>query len=303
MSLSSPHHCLFCNRLNPAGATFCNECGTQLSLQPCSRCGAANDRAATNCHQCQFELTLPAPATKPDAEPAPPLAERFINSYDRPVRHNLDPGSSPDATRPADLVVAPRVSEAAPLWRRPHNEGALPTASPEMDETLNLWHRLQNHGSEPVTSAGARATTGASRRKLYVSGFVVLLAVAAAGTGYYLYTAQPAQLAQQQGRSPATSAQSSVSSVPKPPEPLSPTVATRAAPSARPTGSAPEPPANARLADAPTAPPLRAGSNNGESARPLPTPNAAIPTRQEAPRFSACPPAVATLGLCEPGTN
>ena len=344
MSLLSLHHCLFCKHLNPAGATFCNECGTQLSLQPCNYCGAVNDRAARNCQQCHLELTLPAPpqfddssapekvgkhamrstlndsaagaeapATKPDAEPASSPAERFIESYDRPVRQNPDPAPSPDKSRQADRVVAAQANEAAPLWRKPHDEGAQPMASSEMNETLSLWHRLQNHGSEPVTSAGAGPTTKASRRKLYISASVLLLAIATAGTGYYLYIAQPAQLAKQQGRAlselaeSAESAESATLVAPERPDSASPTVAIPSAEPARPAELAPQPaPANSEVADA-APPPVLAASSALLSARPFPPPDtppdAAVPTRQEAPRSNACPPAVATLGLCDPGNN
>jgi len=52
--------CLFCNHLNPAGASFCNNCGSQLHLQPCDRCGAINKRTEKGCHKCGASFTLPA---------------------------------------------------------------------------------------------------------------------------------------------------------------------------------------------------------------------------------------------------
>jgi len=44
--------CSFCNHANPAGAKFCNECGSGLGLRPCARCDAINDVGATFCHHC-----------------------------------------------------------------------------------------------------------------------------------------------------------------------------------------------------------------------------------------------------------
>lgn len=44
--------CSFCNHANPAGARFCNECGSGLGLRPCARCDAINDVGATYCHHC-----------------------------------------------------------------------------------------------------------------------------------------------------------------------------------------------------------------------------------------------------------
>lgn len=61
--------CLFCKHLNPAGAIFCNECGTQLNMQPCEQCGAIDARDARNCHKCGTEFPLAA-ATEPKTVPA-----------------------------------------------------------------------------------------------------------------------------------------------------------------------------------------------------------------------------------------
>jgi hypothetical protein len=44
--------CFFCKHLNPAGAKYCNDCGSPLHLKPCSECEAINDQAATNCYRC-----------------------------------------------------------------------------------------------------------------------------------------------------------------------------------------------------------------------------------------------------------
>ena len=50
--------CLFCKHPNPAGASFCNDCGAQLNLQPCGQCGAIDDRAAKNCYKCGADFGL-----------------------------------------------------------------------------------------------------------------------------------------------------------------------------------------------------------------------------------------------------
>jgi hypothetical protein len=44
--------CRFCRHVNPAGAKFCNECGSPLHLRPCPSCEAITDAAAQACHQC-----------------------------------------------------------------------------------------------------------------------------------------------------------------------------------------------------------------------------------------------------------
>jgi len=56
----SPFRCPFCAHDNPAGARFCNDCGSPLYLKPCPQCDAVNDAAAVQCHQCgtALEATL-----------------------------------------------------------------------------------------------------------------------------------------------------------------------------------------------------------------------------------------------------
>lgn len=70
MSLSPPVQCLFCNHLNPAGASFCNDCGSQMHLQPCDHCGAIDKRTAKQCYKCGAEFTRP-PVPEQEPEPAP----------------------------------------------------------------------------------------------------------------------------------------------------------------------------------------------------------------------------------------
>jgi ribosomal protein L40E len=65
--------CPFCDRHNPAGAKFCNDCGSPLHLKPCNRCGAVNEQAATNCYKCGAEC--PALFTPPVATPVLPAAD------------------------------------------------------------------------------------------------------------------------------------------------------------------------------------------------------------------------------------
>lgn len=62
MPLIPPLQCLFCKHLNPSGASFCNNCGSQLNLQPCGQCGAIDDRAAKHCYKCGADFSLPAAA-------------------------------------------------------------------------------------------------------------------------------------------------------------------------------------------------------------------------------------------------
>src|SRR5205814_1650587 len=49
-------HCRFCDHANPAGARFCNQCGSPLYLKPCPQCEAVNNSAAPQCFQCGATL-------------------------------------------------------------------------------------------------------------------------------------------------------------------------------------------------------------------------------------------------------
>src|SRR5262252_3987529 len=48
--------CRFCEQQNPAGAKYCNECGSPLGLRPCSQCEAINSLDAELCYQCGLVL-------------------------------------------------------------------------------------------------------------------------------------------------------------------------------------------------------------------------------------------------------
>src|SRR5690348_15099002 len=81
--------CAFCDHRNPAGARFCNDCGSPLHLKPCKRCDAVNDEAATTC--CRCGAACPVSSGTPEAMPALPAA-----------------GSKP---APGDVAVAATVTQ------------------------------------------------------------------------------------------------------------------------------------------------------------------------------------------------
>jgi ribosomal protein L40E len=102
--------CRFCDRHNPAGARFCNDCGSPLHLKPCNQCGAVNHQAATNCYKCGAEYRelfttpeatpllpaadpKPAPATTSDVDIAASVTQpRFAAAGLRAGWHLLRPG-------------------------------------------------------------------------------------------------------------------------------------------------------------------------------------------------------------------
>jgi ribosomal protein L40E len=65
--------CPFCDHRNPAGARFCNDCGSPLDMKPCNQCDAVNHQAATNCYKCGAQC--PALFTPPEATPVLPAVD------------------------------------------------------------------------------------------------------------------------------------------------------------------------------------------------------------------------------------
>jgi double zinc ribbon protein len=62
--------CPFCNHANPAGAKYCNKCGSPLHLKPCNQCETINDRVASNCYSCG--TAFPVLSTTPEAASVSP---------------------------------------------------------------------------------------------------------------------------------------------------------------------------------------------------------------------------------------
>jgi len=165
MSPILPLRCLFCQHLNPAGATFCNDCGGQLNLQPCNRCGAIDNRAARNCYKCGAEFTLPA-APGLDSLLAPAILDKELT---HPTLNDAK-AAGPQAAHPNhDLPRSP--SEPQPV-----------------DEAL---------------SSEMAATATKSRRRMLVAILALLLVLTTAVVAVYLYDGQRVQLAQKQGEKQA----------------------------------------------------------------------------------------------------
>jgi hypothetical protein len=99
--------CAFCSHANPAGSSFCNDCGSSLRLALCAKCEAVNDRAASNCHKCgaQFSSTS---STAGDANDLP---------------RNESAGPSPSS---GDRAAPTEAKAASPRQRRSAALAALP---------------------------------------------------------------------------------------------------------------------------------------------------------------------------------
>lgn len=185
MSLIPPLQCLFCKHLNPAGASFCNDCGSQLNLQPCGQCGAIDDRAAKNCYKCGADFNLPAalgleapfapviPETEPTypgligANVAPEQAAPSVVETD-----SSDAGTSPVGARRAMRMALPVLllalfAASAYLYSRPSAQlprrQDLPRAAPivsaapmpvENTAPARSEPKLAQTGQRPQIAAG-----------------------------------------------------------------------------------------------------------------------------------------------------
>lgn len=130
MSSMSLLQCLCCNHLNPAGAAFCNECGSPLDLQPCAQCGAIDTRSATNCRKCGAEFPRPE-----------------------------DPAHAPPD--PHEAAVALSSTNEAPATRSRRRWPLVLSASLLM--VVTGWFYYSRQGPEPLTpGVSGRPTAGAA---------------------------------------------------------------------------------------------------------------------------------------------
>ena len=129
-----PPQCFFCDHVNPAGAKFCNDCGSPLHLKRCSQCEAVNDQAAKNCSKCRTEFpALSTPSEAPPMWSVPDITAASAALGDAIPRFDLDfhldepPKPAPSAakvTAAAQASVAPEpalatASSPAPQLVRP----------------------------------------------------------------------------------------------------------------------------------------------------------------------------------------
>ena len=59
--------CPVCDHANPAGAKFCNDCGSRVDLEGCPKCDAINDRESAFCYKCGAPIGAPT-SPKREAE-------------------------------------------------------------------------------------------------------------------------------------------------------------------------------------------------------------------------------------------
>jgi hypothetical protein len=270
-----PVSCSFCNHQNPAGAKYCNECGSPLDLVPCE-CGAVNSLTDAHCHACGAAVSDPRAAAPGIPPQAPP--EDFDEQLRALERQFEAPPAEPAAQRD------PRLGDNA---RAP----ALHFVELEQPQARR---------SSPGRPGGMAAFKGnpphrVGRRDGYMAAALVVAIVAAAAAAVVSYDRYAPWLALWTG-----ALRGAVADAPSPASTV--TASTEAAvPSPRPEAASTPPPDPSR-ADAPTTSPT---ARDVESAAPMesrPAAGVAEPaTPAAAPPVSdpRCPPAVAAMALCE----
>lgn len=267
--------CLFCNHVNPGAASFCNECGSQLDLQPCGQCGAVDSRHAKSCYKCG--TPFPVPVIVPD-----------LDTLLKPVAYG-DP-----------LDYASRIEASVAGAKAMH---------PHPDQRPGSAYRQLTVGA---MAADMLLQTRPSRSSWLVPGIGVSLVVLAAL--FAIFYQRPVTTAPRQAgvpMAPVVLETSAPSTAPQPPPPApSPPEQAAQAAQAEPVEplEPPEPPevvptAPTTVAEAPAAK-VAARPAPARAAAPVTRPAPVVDTppipRRARPLVQDCSPDLATLGLCNP---
>ncbi len=281
-----PPDCPFCEHENPAGAKFCNACGSPLHLTPCGDCGAVNNLADPQCWRCGgllLPLDSPVPVARVERKLAVPeqLPMELLPTQQLPTEAELEQELVALEQEVEALERAPKSAEVDPpvLEHALRGSGiAGPKAADPRPRRVEHEFLDSNIPAPRSLFVQADDAPRGQRRKLAVAAFVLALGSAIA-VGAYLHD---------RGRgSPAPAA----SATPPPEARAEPATAPRsatnvvAAPVAAPARALPP---GLKALDTPIEP--RIASDAGEAPL-VPAPAAAPEPR--------CPPAVEAMALCE----
>jgi hypothetical protein len=160
--------CRFCTHANPAGAKFCNDCGSPLHLKPCPHCAAITDLSAEHCHQCGAALVAPGIA---DAS-----AEAIA-------------GAAADETTGDAGDIRPHVPESLAACLDA-GDGAI---RPARDEVVHYVGPIEAVGDDASLHGSATAPVPArdrvvsSRRGVFYRACLVIAPVVLGAGAYYAY--------------------------------------------------------------------------------------------------------------------
>ncbi|WP_300455024.1 zinc ribbon domain-containing protein [Accumulibacter sp.] len=277
--------CLFCKHTNPAEASFCNECGSPLHLQPCEQCGAIDKRSAASCHKCGAEFP-PYVTSELSAESVADEIDAVLATLDAPYSDGSFDRSGADRGRvPVPESVAQALALLHEGWQpagqaggenatRPGLADRPPPAEPaSVDERLAVDREPSAVRSSPA-------------RWLALAALMLLLMV---GAVYHDWQASPQRAETPAGVTGSPVVGGAATKPETPPDAAFPA-------SGR--------PAVASVAGADRdLPPVPPAAGTAKPARPRPAADVATKPRPEPPRLGECPDAVAALGLCNVNTN
>lgn len=273
--------CLFCKHVNPAEASFCNSCGSQLDLQPCLQCGAVDSRSAKRCHKCETPFAPPPAAESEDL--LTPASQGDPSDYSSPIEAGVAGAKAMGHTHDQPLASNDSLSTV----------GAVASAEP--------------------------MPTAKSRPGWLLPGMALLALLAVTAALFAIYDQRsdataPKQAAVQVAppvvETPATPAPPTAPAPNETPEPPAPALAAQPDPVAVPVPAQDVPTAPAIVAEAPAKTPARAAlratpravprAAPPPAARPLPVAEPSPKPRRAPATIKKCSPELAALGLCTP---
>ena len=187
--------CLFCGRVNPGDAKFCNDCASPLHLKPCHECDAINDRSTQSCYKCgadfpvQIATTQEGPAT---LESQAPSGRSRVGEFQRDPGLSLgsegtlfdrDPGLPPtsaEGTIEAHARRLRREAKQAPA----HEVEVIARERPPGGRITRLFPAVER--ATQVVPVLIRETKS-GRSRVARAALSTLLVIAVALSGYFVY--------------------------------------------------------------------------------------------------------------------
>lgn len=278
--------CLFCKHTNPAEASFCNECGSPLHLQPCEQCGAIDKRSAASCHKCGAEFP-PCATSELSAESVADEIDAVLATLDAPYSDgSFDRSGAGRGSVPVPESVAQALALLHEGWQPAGQAGGETATTPGLADRPPL---AEPASIDEILSVDREPSAVRSRPARWLA-LAALMLLLMAGAVYYEWQASPrrAETAAGVAGSPVVGG--------------SATKPVTSSDAAFPTSGRGPAVASAGGADRALSPaPPAAGM--AKPARPRPAADVAAKPRAEPPRLAECPDAVAALGLCNVNTK
>ena len=260
---------------------------SQIPVLQCLFCQHLNPADAVFCDDCGGQLNL-QPCDRCGAVDS----RTATNCYKCGAEFSLPvaPG--------LDFPLTPAIVDKELPYPTSIDPGVADSEAAHLNQGLNYSHPERQPVDE-VLSPETSATATRSRRGTPVAILALLLLLITAAVSVYLYRGKPAQPARTQGQKQAVT---DVSGARKPGESAPSTGAAGMDAALKPVDTVQTPAAGAnKPGKTPSLTPP--GADAALAARPLSATDAEIKPLQDLSIVEKCPPAVATLGLCNPDTQ